>query len=227
MAPYPQLHIYEAITLLALKDKAGTVSIPHLAQILAGSLAAELILLDKFSVETGKKKFVDLLDTSPTGTPLLDECIEKVATAKRRAQLNRWISRFASIKRLHHRAAESLCQKGILQKSTNKVLFLFNRTVYPELDPIPEQRLINRMESAIFSDREDLSPEDVIVVSLADTVGLLDKLFGRKKLKPYKKRLKLIAEGSVAAKATREVIQAIQVAIIASTTAATAVAAGS
>lgn len=215
MAPTSTLHLYEELTLLCLKDKKGTVAVAHLAQVLSGALAAELILLNRISVEKGRKKMVDVSDTTPIGDPLLDECLEKLATAKRRARLSRWINRFAAIKNLHHRAADNLCQRGILQKTTDTILFLFNRTVYPELDPVPEQRLIARIEAALFSNNEELETNDVIVISLANSVGLLEKISGRKRLKPYRKRIKHIADGNAAAKATQEVIQAIQSVIIA------------
>ena len=49
-----------------------------------------------------------------------------------------WVSRLTSIKHLKHIVAEELCRQGILRAEQAKVLLLFRRRVYPELDPRPE-----------------------------------------------------------------------------------------
>ncbi|EDY84752.1 hypothetical protein VDG1235_4385 [Verrucomicrobiia bacterium DG1235] len=210
------LHLYQEITLLSLKDEKGTVSIQNLAQVLAGALVAELIVSKRISVTNDKKRFVDLIDPKPTGDALLDDCLQKLAEAKRRARLQTWVGRFAAIKRLHHKAAQSLCDRGILEQTTDKVLLVFNRTIYPEVDPKPEQKILARLENAIFSEKSKLSTEDILLVSLADASGLLDQIYTRKRLKPYRQRIKQIVEGEIAGQATREVITAIQTAIIVS-----------
>ena len=84
------LHIYEAMMLLALKDQEGTVAADGVgfAFSLGGSLLAELMLLGKVEIEeVKKKKFVNLKDSVPVGDPLLDECLGKLRTAKKRAQV--------------------------------------------------------------------------------------------------------------------------------------------
>lgn len=208
------LHFYQEITLLSLKDQKGTVSIQNLAQVLAGALAAELILKKKITISDDKKKIVELIDTSSTSDALLDECIEILVAAKRQAPLQTWVGRFASIKQLHHKAAQSLCDLGVLKRGSDKVLLIFNRTIYPEVDPRPEKKIIERLEKAIFTPKADLNGEDVILVSLSDAGGLLPQIFGRDRIKPQKQRIKQIIEGEAAGRATREVITAIQAAIV-------------
>lgn len=208
------LHLYQEITLLALRDDKGTVSIEHLANVLASALIAELVLKDKITLSDDKKKWVELTDPTVTGDPILDECLDKLANAKRRARLQTWALRFASIKKLHHRAAESLCQLGILKQDTDKVLLVFNRTIYPEINPEPERQIIDRLEQAIFIQDRGISARDVLLVSICNASGLLNRLFGRKRIKPHKTRIKQIIEGEAIGQATREMINAIQVAVI-------------
>lgn len=208
------LHLYQEITLLSLKDDKGTANINFLAQALAGALASELILKERISISNDKKRLVDLLDDSPTGDALLDECIDKLRNGKRRARLQTWVTRFATIKRLHHKAAESLCELGILKLESNKVLFIFNRTVYPELDPMPERQILQRLERAIFNTPAKLSTEDTLLISLAKASGLLEQHFDKKRLKAQRDHIKKITEGHLAAQATRQAIEAIQAAII-------------
>ncbi len=208
------LHLYQELTLLALRDDEGTVSIENLAQILAGALLAELLLKKRITLSEDQKRMVDLIDQQPTGDPILDECLDKLASAKRRAHLQTWVGRFASIKKLHHRAARSLCDLGILKQDSDKVLLIFNRTIYPEVNPQPEQQILQRLEQAIFTSKSDLSVEDVTLVSLAHASSLLTRIYGRKRLKPQRERIKQIIEGEAIGKATQEVIAAIQAAVI-------------
>jgi len=209
--------------LLALKDEEGTVAGGTMyAYALAGALLAELMLQERVKVEQERRKtFLAVSGSKRIGDPLLDECLEKLKSAKRRATLQTWVGRFAGIKRLRHRVAEGLCDRRILKVDQDKVLLIFNRTIYPELDPEPERELIGRMKRAIFSYDRDLDPRTVVVIALADTSGILKTVFDKKKLKDRKRRLKQITDGSAVGSATREAIQAMQAAVVAATVAAT------
>jgi len=218
------LHIYEALLLLALKDQEGTVAADGVgfAFSLGGSLLAELMLLGKVEIEeVKKKKFVNLKDSTSLGDPLLDECLEKVRTAKKRAQVNVWVSRFAHLKKLRQRAAEQLCHRGILRADEESVLLIFKRKIYPELDPGPERKVIEALRKAIFSDEEELSPLTSVLVALADKAGVLKNVFDKKELRSRKARLKEIGEGDATAAAVKELVQATQVAVMTAVTAAT------
>lgn len=217
------LHIYQEITLLALRDETGTVSIANLAQALGGAILAELILEKRVSLSPDKKRFVDLLDGSPSGDAVIDECLDKLKRAKRRARLATWVSRFAAIKALHHKAAKSLCELNILKHESRKVFLIFDRNVYPEIDPTPEKEIIERIEHVIFTKPTTVNERDLILISLANASGLLVKTFGRKRLKPHLKDIKSLTEGELCGQVTSEVIDAINVtAVIAATTAVTA-----
>lgn len=210
------LHIHEEILLLALRDKKGTMLFGiNYQQALAGALLAELLLINKIEIETlGKKKFVKLVNQKTTGNELLDECITKVASAKRRARLQNWVQRFANIRRLKHKAAQSLCRKRILKMEEDKVLLLFNRKIYPELDPKPEKRLIDKIQSALFGSSKEIDPETVILISICDSTGILKQLFDKRKLREKKKRIKEITSGNLIGQATKQAIEAMQAAIM-------------
>jgi hypothetical protein len=222
------LRFFEELLLLALRDKVGTISANETTFLyaLAGSLLAELLLLEKVSVQpVKKKKMVNLLDSSRLGDPILDECLEKLRAAKRRATLNTWVSRFAGIKKLKHRAAQQLCRRGILRADEKSVLLIFSKKVYPELDPGPERELVDRLRSAIFSDTEELDQRTVVLVALADRAGVLKNVFDKRELKAKKRRIESIGEGEVTAAAVKEVVDAMSAAIAASAAAGAAVSA--
>ena len=215
MSKLNQLFLYEEIMLLALKDEEGTIaSGTNYQYALAGSVLAELLLEEKISVEEQKKKkYAVLKDSTPLGDPVIDECLNKVLQAKKKQQLQTWISRFSGLKNLKHRTARKLVERGILRADKDKVLLLFTRKIYPEVDPEPERRMIERMRKALFTEQQDIDPRTVVLISLADTTGLLKVVFDKKELKSRKKRIEQIVNGELTGKATKEAIQAMQAAV--------------
>jgi Golgi phosphoprotein 3 len=210
------LFLHEEILLLALRDKEGTIASGTMYQYAIGAaVLAELLLSKRIEVEqSGKKKLVNLISPSPLGDPLIDECLEKVGNAKRRAVLQTWVSRFAGVKNLKHRVAQQLCRRGILRADEDKVLLLFTRKIYPEINPGPERELIRRLEHAIFTDTRDIDPRTVVLFSLANSTGLLKIVFDKKKLKGRKARIEQIVNGEITGKAATEAIQAMQAAVM-------------
>jgi hypothetical protein len=211
------LFLHEEILLLALRDEEGTIASggTMYQYAIGAALLAELLLNKRIEVDrSGKKKLVNLVSTSPLGEPLIDECLEKVSNAKRRAVLQTWVSRFAGIKNLKHRVAQQLCRRGILKTDEDKVLLLFTRKIYPEVNPVPERELIRRLEHAIFTETRDIDPRTVVLLSLANSTGLLNIVFNKKKLKGHKARIKQIVNGEITGKAATEAIQAMQMAVM-------------
>jgi hypothetical protein len=211
------LHLHEEILLLALRDREGTVVGSVFYQhAIAGAVLAELLLNGRLGVEEDrKKKFIRLLDATPVGEPVIDECLEKVRLARKRAQATTWVSRFSGVRNLKHRVARRLCERGILRSGEDKVLLLFTRKIYPEIDPAPERELRERLHHAVFTDSDDVDPRTVVLVSLTSASGLLRVTFGKKEVKARKDRIERIVNGEVSGRATAEAIQAVQAAIVA------------
>lgn len=211
----PSLLLHEEIMLLALRDEKGTVDFgSQYAYALGGAILAELLQSGRISVEDGKKKLVDLRSCEPLGDPVIDECLERISAAGRRASLQTWVQRFSNLKKLHHRVAEGLCQRGILRVDRDKVLLIFNRTVYPEIDPRPERRMIERMRKAIFNDGPQVVARTGILISLAKGANLLGIPFDKKELARRKSRIEQITHGELLGKATSEAIEAAEAAIV-------------
>jgi Golgi phosphoprotein 3 len=214
MARGKPLFLYEEIMLLALRDEQGTIATGFPEQVVAGAILAELLLEGRIAVEDTRKKLVNALDSKPTGDPIIDECLEKMSTAKRRASLQTWVSRLAGTKNLRHKAAQQLCDRRILRADEDKILFVFKRRIYPEIDPMPEKKIIDRLRDAIYNDHAKLDPRTVVLISLANGSDMLRQTFGRKEIKARKKRIEQIENGELTGKATKEVIAACQTALI-------------
>jgi len=118
------------------------------------------------------------------------------------------------MRQLKHRIANQLCRRGILKADEDKVLLVFPRTVYPEINPEPERRVIEPLRQAIFTETDDLDPRTVVLVSLAHATSILPVIFSRRDLKLRKERIKRIVNGEVAGKAARDAIDAMQAAVM-------------
>ncbi|HCO94865.1 MAG TPA: hypothetical protein DIU00_13095, partial [Phycisphaerales bacterium] len=92
------LFLHEEILLLALRDEEGTIASggTMYQYAIGAALLAELLLSKRIEVEqSGKRKLVNLVSPTLLDEPLVDECLGKVNSAKRRAVLQTWVSRFA------------------------------------------------------------------------------------------------------------------------------------
>lgn len=218
MSPTPELHLHEELLLLALRDEKGTVATgAWIDQALGGALLAELMMEGRVRVTgEGRKTTARLVKRTPSGNELLDEAAGRIGESDKERKLSHWVMKFAGLKGLRHRAAEGLCRRGILRSGTETVLLFFERRVYPERDPRPEEAILQRLRSAIFENGQ-VDARTAVLVALADRTGILRVVFGRKELKERKDRIRRITEGEVVGEATREVIEGVMAAILVST----------
>ena len=216
MANRVELMLHEELLLLALRDKEGTIAPGSMHEhAMAGAILAELLLRTRIRLDPVKGKRVEVVDPGHLGNPLVDECLVEVRDAKRRKTLNAWVTRFASIRKLTQRVAEGLCEQGILRADEDKILLIFNRKIYPEINPAPEREMIERLREAIFTESTDIDPRTAVLASLANSADLLAQAFDKKALRQRKKRLGQIAAGEVVGKAVQESINAMQAALMA------------
>lgn len=220
------LRLYEEVMLLALRDKEGTVHFGALVQYgVAAACVAELLLDRRIAVEAdAKKPLVDVVDRTPLGDDLLDECLGRLANAKRRGTVKTWVTRLAGVHRLRARAAEALVRRGVLKSAEGRVLLLFPRTTFPERDPKPEREIVARLRRAIFGGRVEVDPRTTVLIALTHATGILPHVFDKKRLRERKARIQQITDGNLVGKATKEVVEAVLAAVIAASavTAATA-----
>ena len=219
----PQLLLHEELMLIALRDEKGTMewraSMSNYA--IGGAILAELLLNGVIDIGSDKKKLVTLAKQEQLSDPLLQESLELIVKAKRRRKAVDWVNRFASIRRLRQRAIQELCRKGILRESEDKVLLIFKRKIYPTIDPIPEHRIKERLRRAISGATRRPLPRTAILLSLAHSTGMLPIYFDKHLLRPNKQRIKRIAGGELIGGATKEAVEAAQMAIAMAGAAAT------
>lgn len=212
------LFLHEECLLLALRDEKGTPAMGTSYRFaMGGAMLAELLLSGRAEIERdGKRNFLRLVSDTPFGDELLDECIEKVATSKRRQQLQTWVSRFGALRRIHTRVAEGLCEKGVLKVEKNQALLVIKWTVYPELDGRVEKRILERLGKVVFTETREVDPRTQILLSLANSTGLLKVNFDSKKLKQRKARIERVISGEAIGSAAKDTVEAATAALMAS-----------
>ncbi|MGH7470157.1 MAG: GOLPH3/VPS74 family protein [Longimicrobiales bacterium] len=221
MSKPPNLYLHEEVLLLALNDDSGKTQGGWFTFGLGGAMVAELLLAQRVTFEPVKKKrMVTVTRPSLVGEPLLDECMHLLNNAKRRADVATWVGKFAGIPKLRERIADRLCQRGILRRSEDRVLFVFSRQLYPMVDPRPERELTERMRKAIFQDGE-VDVRTAIVTRLAYRADLLRFMADRKELKRRKSRIEALPLPATLDASVRDAIAAVHKAVEAVSAAAT------
>lgn len=214
MTQNSDLSLPEELMLLALHDEDGTIKMgTYYLYAVGGAVLAELLMRQRLRLDSSKKKTIHLVNGKSLGDPLLDDCLAIVRDSKKELAAQTWITKFAGLKDLKHRLATQLCDRGILKADEDKVLLLFSRRIYPEINPKPEKETIERLRQAIFGEANNLDPRTVVLVSLANSAGLLPMAFDKEDLKARKARIERILEGDALAEATQEAIEAVQAAI--------------
>ncbi len=223
------LRLHHELLLLALHDEKGTLAFGEMIEYgLGGALLTELVLEGRASVvEAGgrrRKQLVELASTTTLRDAALDAALQKLAAAKRRASPGSAVTRIGGIRGLRALVATDLARRGILQESTQRVLLLFRRRVYPTLDPQPERAVIARVRKALEGTAV-VDTRTAALIGLADATGSLSAIYKRAELRALRPRLKAIREADMGSQAAREAITAVTTAIVVAAAAAAVTAA--
>lgn len=211
------LFLHHEIMLLALRPKRGTVAggtgYPY---AVGGAVMAELLLNKRIAVQQhGKKHVVEAISTEPLGEPLVDRCLEKIHSEKRHLGLAMWIARLAGVKDLNDRIAEQLCKRSILRAAHGRILLIFRRRIYPEVDPEPRREVVERLRAAIFTEAPHVDPRTLILLSIVDSAGLLTAVLDKDELAGRKARIEQLVNGETVGKAVTTAIKAMRTTIVA------------
>ena len=213
------LYLHEEVLLLALRDKAGTMhSGAWVQSALGGALLGELFLGDFIrSNKNGKKDEVVAVSAPSSGDELLDRSYAAVESDKKRHSPATWAARFGASSDLLPKAAQELIRHGVLRLDEKKVLLLFKRKVYPEVDPRPEAELTERLRAAIFDGASAVDPRTTVLVAVAHRTGLLKTNFDPKEVDARKERIEGIVRGDFAGDATKQAVETTQAAFFVAT----------
>ena len=147
-----ELLLYHEIMLLSLKDRAGTPENSLYPYALSTAVLSELILRNRIKINPSFQRNVTVVDATSTGIMILDKCLIKLTRHEEPKPLIHWIKQAFAPAYLTHLVTEELCSFGILKKDEKQVLWVFSKTTYPELNPVPEKQLKKRLCHLLLDD---------------------------------------------------------------------------
>ncbi|MEI8294142.1 MAG: GPP34 family phosphoprotein [bacterium] len=212
----PPLTLVEEMVLLSLDDTTGA-HLPLMPQAigygLAGAVLADLEMAGRIATRT---KCVEILHAVPTGNPLLDPWLHRIASDARCHPIAYWLSVLSDEKReIENEALNHLIERGILKRQDKKILWVIGLRRYPTVHN--EERVEVKTRLARLIQGEEMpSHFDATLISLLQGCCLISEVFGADLLDGRSTRLASIADadpvGREVAAATREAIEALMLA---------------
>ncbi|MFH9762574.1 GPP34 family phosphoprotein [Streptomyces anulatus] len=202
----------EEIMLLSLDDATGAAKGESAARWgVAAGMLLELVMTGRVTVKGGR---VEVFDPSPTGDPLLDGRLDRLA---------RWVHGTSSSRKVtdwltrdHAKGSqdvvESLVARGLVTEEKHRALGVFPVRRYPETDGTVERELRARLAAAVLHGAEP-DVRTSALIALLHSTGMHAQAFPALPKKQVAPRMAHIAEGHWAGVSVREAIRNLQAAI--------------
>jgi Golgi phosphoprotein 3 len=186
------LTLADEIVVLMLDDDTGAIKplcVPFANIAVAGGILMELALLRRIDTDL---KSLYVIDPNPVGDELLDQALAEIAAEPPHQGSKSWIRHFAFHKGdLTKSVLERLVQAGILRAEERRFLWMFSRRAYPTNTGREEREAKARLFSAIFDDTIP-SPRDSLLLSLADSSGVLQAILSEEEIRKASMRIEQI-----------------------------------
>ena len=207
------LSIPEEILLLTLDDEKGTpVDVPEIQLdcAVAGAILMDLAL--KQRIDTGLDTLF-VTKNEPTGDALLDDVLKEVVADPEPHDAAYWVQVLSHRSgEFRDRLAEGLVERGILKRVEEKLLWMFGTRRYPMVDGGEEREVKRRIVNVLLSD-EIPDPHDIVILSLAETCGVLDRILSSQELKGAEKRLRQVERMDLIGQAVTRTVHDIRASI--------------
>ena len=221
--------IAEDLLLLLTHDDTGKhlVSGSTLDLALAGAVLLELAEREAVDVagpgEQVRQGRLVVRDDRPTGDPVLDEALRRLAAAgaKKPQDVLPKIG-----KGLRASLLARLVQRGIVRAEEGRVLGLFATRSWPAEDSAHEEQVRAALHDVLVVGRTP-AVREAELISLLQAVDAVPKVVGGLPGRELKRRAKAVAEGEFAGQAVRKAVEAVNSAVYAAIAATTAVTAAS
>ena len=179
----------EEITLLMLDDDGLFLPIRGGAveHILIGAVLMDLAFANR--VDTDPEQLV-VIDATPTGNPLLDGALSRIANSGENLDTKGWVEVLAreQAAAIRQQVMDNLIERGIIEAKDERFLWVFQSRRYPTIDGRVERGVKLRMEDVLLS--EDMpDPRDVALVCLVDACDILGDIFSEREMERVRPRI--------------------------------------
>ena len=186
------LTMLEEVVLLAVDERNGSLRSTRefgTAYALVGAVFFDLALAGKIDTDTEQ---IRIVDTSPTGNPILDRTLAQMAGRPGLKTVREWIEEmFHRRHDLDSEALQSLIDQKILRHEVSKLLWIIDVERFPIVNNRQLQHVKVRLAEAILSDNIP-DTRDIILVSIAESCGLLGYVLSDSELLNRKDRIHLL-----------------------------------
>ena len=180
----------EEILLLLLDDKDGSfvpIAKANLGCAIAGAVLMDLAFADR--IDTDPESLI-VTDRTPTGNPILDPTLTKIAAQGEPSDTRTWI-RLLSVEdapAIREQALQSLVARGIVVQREARVMWAFRARRYPTIDGNVEQEVKLRIGDVLLSD-DIPHPRDVALIGLVDACDILRDIFADRDMEQCRPRI--------------------------------------
>ena len=190
----------EEAVLLLLHDREGvflSVGKSTLELVLTGSVLMELAFANR--IDTDLERLL-VVDRAPTGNPLLDPVLERVADGEGTKSTREWIERLSveETAATQEQALANLVEHGILKREQKRLLpemvqhlWVFRSPRYFVVDAKAKRDPEMRLADILFSD-EIPDARDAALACLIDACNVLPALFGEREMERIAPRVELL-----------------------------------
>ena len=209
----PFLSFAEEILLLTLDDEIGEIAANlspfKLNIILAGSVLADLAL--EIRIDTDLERLF-IVDTTPTNDEMLDPVLREIAEELRTHNTTYWIERISARgDEIREKAIGRLVERGVLVSEAGNVFLSHSvsrarRFTTRDGQVIEEVKL--RIMRVLFDD-EIPDPRDIIIICLADSCRVFERIFTRAEIEQVRERIELMWGMDVIARSIGEAVREI------------------
>lgn len=179
----------EEILLLMLDDDGLFLPIRGGAveHILAGAALMDLAFANR--IDTDPEQLL-VLDRTPTGNPMLDDTLERIAGSGETMDTRGWVDALArqAAPEIRRQALASLIDRGILEAQDERFLWVFRSRRYPMIDGRVEREAKLRIEDVLLSD-DAPDPRDVAMICLLDASDILRDIFSEREMERARPRV--------------------------------------
>lgn len=210
-----ELSLAEQLVLLSYDDATGRPLAPinHIDCGVEGAVLLSLANAGRIAIHRGH---LEIADRTPTGDPSQDAALIEIAEDAKGHAPDWWIYHLASP---HHRQRllEKLVAKGVLERVDHKVMGVFHRPRYPEVDRATEKNLVDHLRDVLNRIAEP-DQDSVSLLALIHTLLLDRHHFPEQNRDDMRHRISELTEGEWCGPALGKVIYAMNMAVMAAIT---------
>ena len=184
------LYLYEELFLLCLHEEKVTVPPAITAQLgnaLGGAILVDLALANKICVT--EKHRLELVDSEPTGDPLLDETLEKILAVDRHKKIAFWLEKFDfRPKKIFPRLYRRLVEDGVLKVEDDDFKWGFHDETSTNHPTSAKYALKSRLRDLTLA-YEQADLHQIALLNLLQASEMLDLVFFKDERKVARRRI--------------------------------------